>query len=483
VLTENITPMKLAERTTADLVTYAATGSRHLYGARLARAGKIIRERDGREAHAAFTDAANAEFGRLQTEFEKAFHALPQSAQRDAAIAWQDRGEMPEAPQVEQPVSPAEVPAASDSMTDKEALMHVAAFKAAGSNADCRAIYKDRRWFVAVGEFEFATAAECRENVRLLCMGRPANAAAVERVYPPAPAAPVNPEPASPAEVPAAYMVAGHGCRVSNVIRKGVMLFVIETADGREIGAAENLGDSHLQATLALTAPAAPEDAHREEGRTGPAFTAEALADWMLADMRTAGDVLLPLAARESAERFAAATETPFDSLDWRAARVAAGNRWVDEMIDREDATGERLEALEFLRPGSPAARLAAAKETFGTSYDGSLYSKATGETVRKVYAACGGLIDTGAQLRACLRHGPYTFPGCYPLYFITSDGGALSFDSVRANLAEVISAIRSKDKTGGWQVGACEVNYEDADLVCDHSGERIESAYAEATA
>lgn len=103
--------MKLAERTTADLVAYAANGSRHLYGARLARAGRIIRERDGREAHAAFVDAANAEWSRLQSEFEKAFHALPQSAQRDAAIAWQERGEMPESPaapvQPESPEAPA----------------------------------------------------------------------------------------------------------------------------------------------------------------------------------------------------------------------------------------------------------------------------------------------------------------------------------------------------------------------------------------
>lgn len=90
--------MKLSEKTTAELVTYAANGSRCLYGARLARAGKIIRERDGREAHAGFVEAANAEWSRLQTEFEKAFHALPQSAQRDAAIAWQERGEMPAAP-------------------------------------------------------------------------------------------------------------------------------------------------------------------------------------------------------------------------------------------------------------------------------------------------------------------------------------------------------------------------------------------------
>jgi len=31
-----------------------------------------------------------------------------------------------------------------------------------------------------------------------------------------------------------------------------------------------------------------------------------------------------------------------------------------------------------------------------------------------------------------------------------------------------------------GWRVVACEANWEDAELYCDYSGERIESAYAE---
>jgi hypothetical protein len=32
-----------------------------------------------------------------------------------------------------------------------------------------------------------------------------------------------------------------------------------------------------------------------------------------------------------------------------------------------------------------------------------------------------------------------------------------------------------------GWRVVACDTNWEDGELYCDHSGERIESAYAEA--
>lgn len=87
--------------------------------------------------------------------------------------------------------------------------------------------------------------------------------------------------------------------------------------------------------------------------------------------------------------------------------------------------------------------------------------------------------ISTGAQLRATLRAGASTWPGGYPLYFVTSDGGALAFDTVRDNLSSVLDAIRTKS-SDGWRVVACEVNYEDAELYDDHTGEKIESAYGE---
>lgn len=82
-------------------------------------------------------------------------------------------------------------------------------------------------------------------------------------------------------------------------------------------------------------------------------------------------------------------------------------------------------------------------------------------------------------DLKQALRAGPYTFPGCYPLYFVTSDGGALSFQSVQENFRAVLDSMRSKTDDG-WQVVACEANWENASLFCEHSGKRIESAYAE---
>lgn len=78
------------------------------------------------------------------------------------------------------------------------------------------------------------------------------------------------------------------------------------------------------------------------------------------------------------------------------------------------------------------------------------------------------------------LAIGPYAWPGGYPHFFITADGGALSFKSAEENAAEIRDAIIANDKSGGWRVVAMDVNWEESDLYCDHSGKRIESAYAE---
>ena len=85
--------------------------------------------------------------------------------------------------------------------------------------------------------------------------------------------------------------------------------------------------------------------------------------------------------------------------------------------------------------------------------------------------------ITTTKQLKESLRSGAHAWPGGYPLYFITSDGASLSFDSVRENLRSVIWSIRHK-VNDGWQVVAVDVNWEDHSLFCDHSSEPIESAY-----
>jgi hypothetical protein len=56
----------------------------------------------------------------------------------------------------------------------------------------------------------------------------------------------------------------------------------------------------------------------------------------------------------------------------------------------------------------------------------------------------------------------PYAWPGGYPRYFITNDGAALSYDAARENRRLIEESIREACNDG-WQVVACEINWEDS--------------------
>lgn len=86
--------------------------------------------------------------------------------------------------------------------------------------------------------------------------------------------------------------------------------------------------------------------------------------------------------------------------------------------------------------------------------------------------------ISTISDFRRAMRYGPYAWPGGYPLYFVTSDGAALSFAAARAERRAILQAIASNDTRSGWRVIGADVNWEDSTLICDHTGDRIESAY-----
>jgi hypothetical protein len=87
--------------------------------------------------------------------------------------------------------------------------------------------------------------------------------------------------------------------------------------------------------------------------------------------------------------------------------------------------------------------------------------------------------ITNTQELREAIRQGKFTSLGGYPLYFITSDGEAMSREAVLENYRLVSSAIRGRDWSD-WGVIALDVNWEDPNLYCCHTGDRIESAYAE---
>lgn len=87
--------------------------------------------------------------------------------------------------------------------------------------------------------------------------------------------------------------------------------------------------------------------------------------------------------------------------------------------------------------------------------------------------------IKTLSDFRAAMRNGPFAWPGGYPLYFITDDGAALSFKAVKENLRLIIDSV-ANDLNDGWKVVGVDVNWEDSDLFCEHTGQPIPSAYGE---
>jgi hypothetical protein len=86
--------------------------------------------------------------------------------------------------------------------------------------------------------------------------------------------------------------------------------------------------------------------------------------------------------------------------------------------------------------------------------------------------------IQTLSDFRGALRSGPYAWPGGYPRFFLTMDGEALSFDAAKKNRGLIAAALRYRNDPS-WRVIAFEINWEDAELTCSHSGARIPSAYA----
>ena len=97
---------------------------------------------------------------------------------------------------------------------------------------------------------------------------------------------------------------------------------------------------------------------------------------------------------------------------------------------------------------------------------------------VRSNYSKTHMAIRSTNDFKATLRAGAYAWPGGYSLYLICSDGAALCFACGRREARNIIDAIDHKDGSG-WRVLACDINYEDTELFCDHCSEQIESAYS----
>ena len=87
--------------------------------------------------------------------------------------------------------------------------------------------------------------------------------------------------------------------------------------------------------------------------------------------------------------------------------------------------------------------------------------------------------IQTISDFRAAVRHGPYAWPGGYPLYFLCDDGAALCCKCVRKERRNILESVAHHTRDG-WRVIGLNINYEDDSLYCDHCSEQIESAYGD---
>lgn len=106
--------------------------------------------------------------------------------------------------------------------------------------------------------------------------------------------------------------------------------------------------------------------------------------------------------------------------------------------------------------------------------FEGDIYSRKTDAILRPNACKHFRLITNVNKLKATLRAGERTSVGCYRLFFVTTDGGTLSFESVLENLDCVIWSIRNA-VNDGWNVfGLSGAHEPDEDVYCDHSGERI---------
>jgi len=111
---------------------------------------------------------------------------------------------------------------------------------------------------------------------------------------------------------------------------------------------------------------------------------------------------------------------------------------------------------------------------------DGGLYDTRRGmeaEPVRANYARHMRHVETLADVKACLRAGPYAWPGGYECYFVTRDGGILSFEAAREEFDQIAWDFLNNASTG-WRVEAMMTAADtDAEVICDHTNRVIQEA------
>ena len=121
-------------------------------------------------------------------------------------------------------------------------------------------------------------------------------------------------------------------------------------------------------------------------------------------------------------------------------------------------------------------------KAYYFKSESGSLYdtrdSKWAEKPLRPIFSQCRIYPKTGQDIRAAIRHGSFAWPGGYPIFARTADGGAICFDCLRKELRKFLEAMKNPQYGNAWLVSAFVINWEEHNLTCDNCGKAIESAY-----
>ena len=87
--------------------------------------------------------------------------------------------------------------------------------------------------------------------------------------------------------------------------------------------------------------------------------------------------------------------------------------------------------------------------------------------------------INSISDFRSAVRCGPWAWGG-YPCYWIMADGEACAFRVAKNERRQMLAALVDPSPHDVWRPIALVINWEDGDIYCAHTGERIPSVYAE---
>ena len=96
---------------------------------------------------------------------------------------------------------------------------------------------------------------------------------------------------------------------------------------------------------------------------------------------------------------------------------------------------------------------------------------------LRDRYAYPFGTIKTFIEFKSTLRHGSRIAESNLPLFFVSYDLHSLCFDCARKHYRKIILAIKKNARKSGFFINACQVNFDQEDLTCDHCESQIPCA------